>query len=240
MSTRSRLLAEFGPRVQILDETRVLDGSAERLSLKRRPNSHLNTVAAARALIRRHLPVKATHALMTELFDTAEAYVEVPKVENLPSLIAELEALGIEARRHGPDPISVKTVREALHLSQAQFALRFGLEEATVKNWEQGKSKPNATALTLIWTIHRHPEAVVDALAAREAASEEIAVSAVARQCRPERYRRRSGSDQRRRVRPSRAAGISPSTAATRSSHSLNSSRSRPAYPHPNDQGEAR
>jgi transcriptional regulator with XRE-family HTH domain len=66
----------------------------------------------------------------------------------------------------------VRAVREALHLSQAQFALRFGLEEATVKNWEQGKSKPNATAMTLIWTIHRHPEAVVDALAAEAARAE--------------------------------------------------------------------
>jgi DNA-binding transcriptional regulator YiaG len=102
---------------------------------------------------------------MTELFDTGEAYVAVPKVESLDRLISDLRALGIAARRHGPDTISVRSVREALHLSQAQFALRFGLEEATVKNWEQGKSKPNATAMTLIWTIHRHPEAVVDALA---------------------------------------------------------------------------
>lgn len=187
MATRSSLLAAFGPRVQIRDEAPVHDGCAERLGLKVRWGRNLDTVAAARALVRRHLPVKAAHALMTELFDTGEAYVEVPTVESVSRLTAELEAAGIEARRHGPDPISVRSVREALHLSQAQFALRFGLEEATVKNWEQGKSKPNATALTLIWTIHRHPEAVVDALAAREAASEEIAVPAVARQCRPER-----------------------------------------------------
>lgn len=172
MSTRSSLLAEFGPRVLIRDANPVPDGSAERLSLKRRPDALLDTVAAARLLIRRHLPPKAAHAVMTELFDVGEAYVEVPKVENLGRLQAELGAVGIEARRHGPDPISVRAVREALHLSQAQFALRFGLEEATVKNWEQGKSKPNATAMTLIWTIHRHPEAVVDALAAEAARAE--------------------------------------------------------------------
>lgn len=165
MSTRSTLLAVFGPRVQIRDEPPVREGSAERLSLKRRPDADLSTVAAARALIRRHLPVKAAHAVMTELFDAGEAYVEVPKVESLNHLISELTALGIDARRHWPDQISVRIVRESLHLSQAQFALRFGLEEATVKNWEQGKSKPNATAMTLIWTIYRHPEAVVDAFA---------------------------------------------------------------------------
>ncbi len=95
MSTRSSLLAAFGPRVQIRDETLVRDGSAERLSLKVLPNRTLDTVAAARALVRRHLPVKAAHALMTELFDSGEAYVEVPKVEDLPRLVAELEAVGI-------------------------------------------------------------------------------------------------------------------------------------------------
>lgn len=97
----------------------------------------------------------------------------MPKVESLNQLTADLKTLGIEARRHRPDRISVRSVREALHLSQAQFALRFGLEEATVKNWEQGKSKPNATAMTLIWTIHRHPEAVVDALAKGATTTEE-------------------------------------------------------------------
>lgn len=179
MSTRSTLLAAFGPRVQIRDAIPVRDGSAERVSLRRLAGADLDTVAAARALVRRHLPVKAAHAVMTELFDTGEAYIEVPKVESLDRLIAELSELGIEARKHGPDAISVRSVREALQLSQAQFALRFGLEEATVKNWEQGKSKPNATARALIWTIHRHPEAVMDALGTRASMMGETASSAV-------------------------------------------------------------
>lgn len=173
MSTRSTLLAAFGQRVQIRDAIPVREGSAERVSLKRLAGATLDTVAAARALVRRQLPVKAAHAVMTELFDTGEAYVEVPQVESLDQLIAELRGLGIEARKHGPDAISVRSVREALHLSQAQFALRFGLEEATVKNWEQGKSKPNATAMALLWTIYRHPEAVMDALATRESTMSE-------------------------------------------------------------------
>ncbi|WP_244046926.1 type II toxin-antitoxin system MqsA family antitoxin [Methylobacterium sp. J-030] len=179
MSTRSALLAAFGQRVQIRDETPVREGSAERLSLTRLAGSDLDTVAAARVLVRKHLPMKAAYAVLTELFDTGEAYVAVPKVESLDRLIAELKDLGIEARRHGPGAIAVARVREALHLSQAQFALRFGLEEATVKNWEQGKSKPNATAMALIWTIHRHPEAVVDALSTRGSAPEESVAPAV-------------------------------------------------------------
>ncbi len=160
MSTKSALSERFGPRVQIRDEAPVPDGSAERLSLRRRPNADLNTPAAARALLRRHLAPKAAHALMSELFDSGLAYVEVPKVEDLGRLLVDLAECGVEARRHGPEPISVRQVRETLGLSQMQFALRFGLEEATVRNWEQGKSRPNATAMTLLWTILRHPDAV--------------------------------------------------------------------------------
>jgi DNA-binding transcriptional regulator YiaG len=164
MSTRSSLLERFGPRVQIRDEYPVADGSAERLSLRPIAGATLNTPAAARALVLRHVPLKAAHAVLTEMFDAGEAYVEVPKVESLDRLRSELGDCGIEARKHWPEAISVRFVRESLALSQVQFALRFGLEEATVRNWEQGKSKPNATAMTLLWTIHRHPDAVASAI----------------------------------------------------------------------------
>ncbi len=60
-----------------------------------------------------------------------------------------------------------------MNLSQAQFALRSGLEEATVTDRGQGRSQPNATAMTLIRAIHRHPEAVLDALTAGASVSEE-------------------------------------------------------------------
>ena len=160
MSTRSSLLEQFGPQVRIRDVPLVSEGSAERLRLKRLPGADLDTPAAARALVRRHLPLKSAYAVMTDLVDTGEAYVEVPRVENIGKLTSDLKALGIEARKHGPEAISARAVREGLRLSQSQFALRFGLEEATVKNWEQGKSRPNATAMTLLWTIHRNPDAV--------------------------------------------------------------------------------
>ncbi|KQT87129.1 helix-turn-helix domain-containing protein [Aurantimonas sp. Leaf443] len=108
---------------------------------------------------------------MTDLFDRGEAYVELPRVESFDRLRTELEAFGIDAVRHGPAAISPRLVREALGLSQMQFALRFGLEEASLRNWEQGKSRPNAAARTLLWTIHRHPEAVAASIDMDEASA---------------------------------------------------------------------
>ena len=76
----------------------VGEDSAAAIVLRRLAGADLDTVAAARALVRRHLPVRAAHAAMTRLFDTGEVDVEVPKVECMVRLKAELNALGIDVR----------------------------------------------------------------------------------------------------------------------------------------------
>ncbi len=51
-----------------------------------------------------------------------------------------------------------------LGLSQTQFAARFGFTAGTVRNWEQGRTKPEGAARVLLAVIAHHPEAVEDAL----------------------------------------------------------------------------
>jgi putative transcriptional regulator len=58
----------------------------------------------------------------------------------------------------------VRSVRRKLGLSQSEFAARFGFQPATVKNWEQGRTRPDGPARVLLAVIARHPEAVEDAL----------------------------------------------------------------------------
>src|SRR5574340_472935 len=58
----------------------------------------------------------------------------------------------------------VRAVRRRLKLSQAQFAAKFGFQSATLKNWEQGRTRPDGPARVLLAVIARHPEAVEDAL----------------------------------------------------------------------------
>lgn len=58
----------------------------------------------------------------------------------------------------------VRKVRRKLGLSQSQFAARFGFQPSTLKNWEQGRTKPDGPARVLLAVIARHPEAVEDAL----------------------------------------------------------------------------
>jgi putative transcriptional regulator len=57
----------------------------------------------------------------------------------------------------------VRAVRRKLRLSQSQFAAKFGFQPATLKNWEQGRTKPDGPARVLLAVIALHPDAVEDA-----------------------------------------------------------------------------
>lgn len=60
--------------------------------------------------------------------------------------------------------IDVRETRRHLGLSQAAFAAKFGFQPATLRNWEQGRTRPDGPARVLLAVIARHPEAVEDAL----------------------------------------------------------------------------
>ncbi|HUG82011.1 MAG TPA: helix-turn-helix domain-containing protein [Bryobacterales bacterium] len=58
----------------------------------------------------------------------------------------------------------VRKVRLRMGLSQAQFATKFGFPPATLRNWEQGRSRPDAPTRVLLAVIARHPKAVEEVL----------------------------------------------------------------------------
>ncbi|SPE38682.1 Transcriptional regulator, XRE family protein (modular protein) [Candidatus Sulfopaludibacter sp. SbA6] len=64
---------------------------------------------------------------------------------------------------HVPN-VDVREVRTKMGLSQAQFATKFGFPPATLRNWEQGRSRPDAPTRVLLAVIAKHPEAVEDVL----------------------------------------------------------------------------
>ncbi|MEY2394474.1 MAG: putative transcriptional regulator [Acidobacteriaceae bacterium] len=64
---------------------------------------------------------------------------------------------------HVPE-VDVRKVRLKMGLSQAQFATKFGFPPATLRNWEQGRSRPDAPTRVLLAVIAKHPDAVEDVL----------------------------------------------------------------------------
>jgi putative transcriptional regulator len=63
--------------------------------------------------------------------------------------------------RRVPD---VKALRARLGMTQEQFASAYCLPLGTVRDWEQGRTRPDAPALALLAVIDREPEVVRRAL----------------------------------------------------------------------------
>lgn len=63
-----------------------------------------------------------------------------------------------------PAEIDVKAIRANIGLTQAEFAALFGFSVAAVRDWEQRRRRPEATARILLTVIAKEPEAVQRAL----------------------------------------------------------------------------
>jgi putative transcriptional regulator len=78
--------------------------------------------------------------------------------------IARGEADPATYRVFVPSKVDVRKIRCRLKLSQDEFATKFGLSVATVREWEQNRRKPEGPARVLLTIIEREPEAVSRAL----------------------------------------------------------------------------
>ena len=61
------------------------------------------------------------------------------------------------------DEPDVRSLREKHGLSQPRFAALMGISVGTLRNWEQGRRKPEGSARVLLRVVERHPEAVFEA-----------------------------------------------------------------------------
>jgi putative transcriptional regulator len=60
--------------------------------------------------------------------------------------IAKGEADPATYRVHAPSDIDVLKIRHSMGLTREAFAMRFGLNLATVRDWEQHKRRPDGPA----------------------------------------------------------------------------------------------
>jgi putative transcriptional regulator len=100
------------------------------------------------------------------MLDTGRVTVDLPLVEEPMAVTRGLAAAGIDASVLQPDTrVDVHALRERLGLTREQFALRFGLEVETVRNWESGRREPDMTARSYLRVIANAPEDVERAYA---------------------------------------------------------------------------
>jgi putative transcriptional regulator len=67
-------------------------------------------------------------------------------------------------RVHVPETVDVKKIRARLGLSQEAFAATYGFALAAVRDWEQGRRRPERSARILLKIVQHEPEAVTRAL----------------------------------------------------------------------------
>lgn len=79
--------------------------------------------------------------------------------------IARGEADPSTYRVHLPSDIDVKAIRKRKRMTQTEFAARYQLNVARLRDWEQGRSRPDSAARAYLRVIEREPEAVERALA---------------------------------------------------------------------------
>lgn len=166
MSTKSGLKAKFGPRVRIRGIDRVPSGSPARYVLTAEAPFH-RTVSVAEVLAKRGLTLLQAKRIATRLAQGESVAVEIPMVEDAAAFERDLKRLDVNGeRREPPSDVDIKAIRERLGLSQDEFATRFGLDPASLRNWEQHRSVPELAVRSFLRVIERNPRAVERALAA--------------------------------------------------------------------------
>lgn len=98
--------------------------------------------------------VKKSPTVGARIIEGLEEAIAWAKGEDIPVRVSHVQV---------PD-VDVYKVRRQMGLSQTQFALKFGFPTATLRNWEQGRVRPDTPTRVLLAVIAKHPESVEDVL----------------------------------------------------------------------------
>jgi len=143
--------------VRIRALSRSNSGSGDGYALEARRRS-FETVTAAQALIRCGVVPSKAKAAVEELVAGKKIFLYVPSADR--ALVRNLTEAGVETQRHRvPASIDVAAIRKRFGITQEEFAARFGLNLATIRNWEQRRSYPDEAARGYLTVIATNAEA---------------------------------------------------------------------------------
>jgi DNA-binding transcriptional regulator YiaG len=116
------------------------------------------TQSLAQSLAPRGRDLKGTNAM------SRKAYEQIAEGLREADALVRDEADRSKYRVHLPAAIDTRAIRKKLKLTQREFATRYHIPVATLRDWEQGRRVPDAPARALIAAIREEPEAVRRAL----------------------------------------------------------------------------
>lgn len=121
--------------------------------------------AVAHLLVDAGLSPRGARRVVDGVLDGQSIFSVVPNVGDYAQLKQELAKLGVATSRIEKRAVDVKALRESRGISQEDFAGRYGIDLATLRNWEQGRTTPDGPAMILLQLIERDPEAIEQLLA---------------------------------------------------------------------------
>jgi DNA-binding transcriptional regulator YiaG len=125
-------------------------------------DNRLDVLARLRAA---GLSLQAAHAVITRLAGVGLAVCPVAGGADIPALARDLAVLDVQAlRERARDAGFVAAVRARHGLSQREFAAVLGIDVETLRNWEQGRNRPDPAALSLVRAYDQAPDVVAAAV----------------------------------------------------------------------------
>lgn len=78
-------------------------------------------------------------------------------VESMKEAVAITNGESKPSRTFTCSPMDIKEIRESADKSQKEFASMIGVKVGTLRNWEQGRRKPQGAALSLLRVVAADP-----------------------------------------------------------------------------------
>lgn len=129
-------------------------------------------------------------ALFQELLESVREGGAILRRERKPSRAFEL------------DKADVQAIRERYGLSQPKFAALMGISVGTLRNWEQGRRRPEGSARVLLRVVSEHPEVVLEAVGQRRQGAAPNRGAAPDRGHKPTRVKRKAAVGRLRGIHP--------------------------------------
>lgn len=165
MSTNSALKARLARLGPVRDAAPAPSFSGAPVTvLLRRVGSFDKRLSVAGRLRAAGLSLQAAQAALTRLAETGLAVCTIAAGADIPALAQDLAGLGVQAyRERAGDPNAVAAVRARHGLSQREFATLLGVDVDTLRNWEQGRNRPDPAALSLVRAYDEAPDLIAAA-----------------------------------------------------------------------------
>ena len=95
---------------------------------------------------------KISEEMFSELIQSIKEAGLIEKGELQPARVSVIDALDIAA------------IRNKTHKTQEEFATMLNINIGTLRNWEQGRRKPDGAALSLLKVVSANPQYVESVL----------------------------------------------------------------------------